>query len=47
MVFPKQEGHVPNFGELQAPKRDMGGVPYEKKTPREHHHEQLLTDEDK
>jgi superfamily II DNA or RNA helicase len=36
MVIPKQEGHVPNFGELQAPKRDMGGVPYEKKTPREH-----------
>ena len=39
MVFPKQEGHVPNFGELQAPKRDMGGVPYEKKTPREHQQE--------
>ena len=39
MVFPKQEGHVPNFGELQAPKRDKGGVPYEKKTPREHQKE--------
>ena len=39
MAFPKQEGHVPNFGELQAPKRDMGGVPYEKKTPRRHQKE--------
>ena len=39
MAFPKQEGHVPNFGELQAPMRDMGGEPYEKKTPRTHQQE--------
>ena len=36
MLFSKQVGHVHNFGELLAPMRDMGGEPYEKKTPRTH-----------